>query len=78
VSGAVAPQATINYVEAASTDTTDGVDLAATYIVDNVVSPIMSTSYGLCETLLGPAGNQFYNSLWNRRGGRNHSVRLQR
>jgi len=35
-----------------------------TYIVDNVVSPIMSTSYGLCETLLGPAGNQFYNSLW--------------
>ena len=63
-SGAVAPQATINYVEAASTDTTDGVDLAATYIVDNVVSPIMSTSYGLCETLLGPAGNQFYNSLW--------------
>ena len=63
-SGAVAPQATINYVEAASTDTTDGVDLAATYIVDNVVSPIMSTSYGLCEALLGPAGNQFYNSLW--------------
>ncbi len=62
--GAAAPGATINLVESASTDTTDGTDLSAAYIVDNDLSPIMSMSYGACEALLGPAENAFYNSLW--------------
>ena len=62
--GAVAPKATINLVEAASTLTTDGVDLSAAYIVDNVVAPIMTESYGACEMLLGTAENQFINGLW--------------
>lgn len=62
--GAVAPRAAISLVEAASTETTDGVDLAAAYIVDNVVAPIMSESYGACEMLLGTTENQFINALW--------------
>jgi hypothetical protein len=62
--GAAAPGATINFVESGSTDTTDGIDLSSAYIVDNAVSPIMSVSYGACEALLGPAGNAFYNELW--------------
>ena len=62
--GAVAPKATISLVEAASTETTDGVDLSAAYIVDNVVAPILSESYGACEMLLGTAENQFINALW--------------
>jgi len=61
---ALAPGATINFVTSASTDTTDGIDLSSAYIVDNALSPIMSLSYSLCEPLMGPAGNQFYNSLW--------------
>lgn len=64
ISGALAPNATIDFVESASTNTSDGVDLSAIYIVDNVLAPIMSTSYGLCEADLGTAGNAFYNSLW--------------
>jgi large repetitive protein len=62
--GAVAPGATIDLVVAGSTDTTSGVDLAATYTVDNQVAPILVYSYGTCEQALGSAGNAFYSALW--------------
>ncbi len=63
-SGAVAPNASIKFVTSLSTFTTDGVDLSVSYVVDNRVAPIMSTSYGQCEAFLGPAGNAFYNSIY--------------
>jgi hypothetical protein len=63
-SGAVAPNATIDFVVSQSTETTAGIDLSATYIVDNNLAPVMSESYGQCELGLGTAGNQFYNTLW--------------
>jgi subtilase family serine protease len=62
--GAVAPGAMINLVVAGSTDTTSGVDLAAAYAIDNQVAPIVSDTYSDCELTLGPAGNAFYNALW--------------
>jgi large repetitive protein len=62
--GAVAPGATINLVVAGSTDTTSGVDLAATYAIDNEVAPIVTYTYGNCEKNLGSSGNAFYNALW--------------
>lgn len=63
-SGAAAPGATINFVTSASTETTDGVDLSALYIVNNNVAPVMSESYGLCELGLGQGGVDFYGLLW--------------
>lgn len=63
-SGAVAPKAAIKFVTSMSTFTTDGVDLSTSYIVDNVVAPIMSTSYGECEAFLGSGENAFYNSIY--------------
>lgn len=63
-SGAVAKNATIDLVVSASTDSSLGVDLSALYIVDNDLAPVMSESYGECESVLGNAGNAFYNSLW--------------
>ena len=63
-SGAVAKNATIDLVVSASTDSSLGVDLSALYIVDNNVAPVMSESYGECESVLGSAGNAFYNALW--------------
>ena len=63
-SGAVAPNAAIKFVTTLSTFTTDGVDLSASYIVDNRVAPIMSISYGQCEAFLGPAQNAFFNGLY--------------
>ncbi len=63
-SGAVATGATINFVTSGSTNSADGVDLSAEYIVDNNLAPIMSDCFGLCEPDLGPTGNGFYYSLW--------------
>ena len=63
-SGAVAPNATIKFVVSASTNTTDGADLSAEYVVDNDLAPVMSTSFGECEAMLGQAENAFYNNLW--------------
>jgi subtilase family serine protease len=63
-SGAVAPKAKINYVVGGSTNTTDGVDISASYIVDNVTAPIMSVSFGACEAEISPTESDFYNSLW--------------
>ncbi|HET7439761.1 MAG TPA: S53 family peptidase, partial [Terriglobales bacterium] len=63
-SGAAAPNATIKMVISSSTITTDGVDLSLAYIIDNVVAPIMSASFSSCEAGLGPAGNAFFNGLY--------------
>ena len=62
-SGAVAPMATIDFVVSQS-NFADGVDISAAYIVDHDFAPVMSTSYGNCESALGPVGTAFYNALW--------------
>jgi hypothetical protein len=63
-SGAVAPMANINLVIGASTLTTDGIDLSASYIVDHALAPIMSVSFGECEADLGVTELAFYHDLW--------------
>jgi hypothetical protein len=63
-SGAVAPKAKINYVIGGSTYSTDGVDISAAYIVDNVVAPIMSISFGECEQAVSQDEMDFYSDLW--------------
>jgi len=63
-SGAIAPNADIDFVVSQSTETSFGVDLSALYIIDHNLAPVMSESYGACELALGTAGNKFYNSLW--------------
>ena len=63
-SGATAPGATVNFVVAASTATTDGVDLSAQYIVNHASGQVMSTSYGSCEQDMGSTELAFYNALW--------------
>src|SRR5580692_4200457 len=63
-SGAVARNATIKFVVSKSTNSSDGVDLSAQYIVNHNLAPVMSTSFGLCEAALSSSGNSFLNSLW--------------
>ena len=72
--GAVAPKATLNFVIAASTDTTDGIALSSLYAVENVISPILTVSYGSCEMHNGPSGNLFWNSLWQQAAAEGISV----
>jgi hypothetical protein len=63
-SGAIAPRATIKFVVSASSNSTDGVDLSALYIVDNNFAPVLSMSFGECEKSVGTAENTFFNNLW--------------
>jgi pseudomonalisin len=73
-SGAVAPSASVKLVVAASTATTDGVDLASAYIVNNAVAPVMSLSYGTCEQDMGASELAFYNDLWEQAASEGISV----
>jgi pseudomonalisin len=72
--GSMAKNATIKYVLAGSTRTTDGVYLAAQYAVSHNVAPIVSLSFGLCERLLTASGNAFINSLWQQAATQGMSV----
>ncbi len=61
---AVAKGATIDFVIAEDTESTFGTDLAAEYVVDNNLAPVLSESFGECEAALGVGGNQFEATLW--------------
>ncbi len=47
--GAIAPNATVDLVVSASTNSTSGVDLSELYIVDSNLADVMTESYGDCE-----------------------------
>ncbi len=72
--GAIAPAASIKLVTAASTAATDGVDLAAQYIVNHALAQVVSVSYGSCEQAMGPAELAFYNGLWEQAASQGMSV----
>ncbi len=63
-SGAIAKNATIDFVIAEGTEASAGTDLAAEYIVDNNVAPVMSESFSDCEFFLGANGSLFEYELW--------------
>ena len=62
--GAVAKGATIDYIASQSTQTTQGIDLSAAYIVDNNLAPVMSYAGSRCELAAGSTFNSFINNLW--------------
>ncbi len=64
-SSAVAPAAKILFVIGQDTESTGGIDLAAEYIVDNNLAPVMSESFNSCEGILLQEGiSDFYEALW--------------
>src|SRR6201987_530510 len=73
-SGAVAKGATIDLVVSADTDTTAGIALSATSIIETNNDAIMSVSFGECEAFLGTSGNQFFNALWEQAASQGVSV----
>jgi len=72
--GAAAPAAQVSLVTAASTASTDGIDLAAQYIVNHRTAQIVSVSYGSCEQAMGTAELAFYNSLWEQAASQGMTV----
>jgi hypothetical protein len=75
-SGAVAPGAIINFVTSKSTNSADGVDLSAQYIVNNGQADIVSDCFGTCESqnAAGSTNNAFYNNLWEQAASQGMSV----
>ena len=63
-SGAIAKNATINFVIAANTNSTAGVDVAAQYVIDNKLAPVLTESFGDCELDLGTVVNGMINTRW--------------
>jgi Pro-kumamolisin, activation domain/Bacterial Ig-like domain (group 3) len=61
--GAVAPGAVTNLVISATTNTTDGVDLSESYIIDNNLAVIMTESFGSCEASQNSTEAQGYATL---------------
>jgi len=62
--GAVAPDAQIILVPAASTNATDGVDLALAALIDGALAHTVSVSYSACEGGMNPAHLAFYGALY--------------
>ena len=71
--GAIAPQAQVKLVIAASTATADGMALAASYAVNHNVAPILSVSFSACEAEMGTQ-TAFYNALWQQAAAQGMSV----
>ena len=67
-SGAMAPDATIDFVACGQQGVTSGADLAAAYVIGDPAHvqriSVLSTSYGDCEAQPQSEANQFYVSLW--------------
>ena len=68
-SGAVAPSATILYV-----NSTDVVDLSLTYAIDNDVAPIVTISYGDCEASWGSTDIAVYQKLFKQASSQGQTV----
>jgi Pro-kumamolisin, activation domain/Bacterial Ig-like domain (group 3) len=62
-SQAIAPGATVDFVNSATTNTTDGVDLSALYIVENNLANVMTQSFGTCEAEVPDSYPQFLESI---------------
>jgi subtilase family serine protease len=73
-SGAVAKGAQIHLVIAADTDIADGLVLAIFHVIDNNSDPILSVSFGNCESALGASGNSLFQSLWEQAAAQGISV----
>lgn len=71
ISGGIAPEATIDFVSSRLTLTVDGVDLSASYAVENNLADIISESYGNCEAFIT---NSFYNTMWEQAAAQGTSV----
>lgn len=71
---ATAPGANVILAVSPSSVTTGGINLSAQYLVDNDVAPIISLSYGECETDMGSTQATFWEQLWAQAAGQGISV----
>jgi subtilase family serine protease len=74
VSGAIAPNATVNLYIADGGDLVDPLELAAIRAIEDNQASVLSVSFGSCEAGLGNAGNQFWSGLWEEAAAQGQTV----
>ncbi|MFZ0298069.1 MAG: Ig-like domain repeat protein [Candidatus Sulfotelmatobacter sp.] len=74
LSGAAAPNATVNFYVAGGQPLQDNLALAALRAVEDDQASVLSLSYGACEPLLGDAGNQLWAGLWEQAAAQGQTV----
>jgi len=73
--GGTAPSATLKFVTAKSTSTTDGIVLSSQYAVEQNVADVITVSYGSCESASDVSGGTtFFNQLWQQAAAQGTSV----
>ncbi|HKM86939.1 MAG TPA: Ig-like domain repeat protein [Terriglobales bacterium] len=74
VSGAVAPQATVNLYISNGSNFQDPLALAAIRAIEDNQASVLSVSFGQCEVFLGNAGNQLWSGLWEQAAAQGQTV----
>jgi hypothetical protein len=74
VSGAVAPNATVNFYIAGGDPFEDPLSLAALRAVEDNQASVLSLSFGECEQELGEAGNRLWAGLWQQAAAQGQTV----
>jgi hypothetical protein len=74
LSGAVAPNATVNLYISNGSDLQDPVNLAALRAIEDNQASVLSVSFGEWEGYLGEAGNQLWAGLWEQAAAQGQTV----
>jgi len=74
VSGAVAPNATVNLYISNGSDFQDPVVLSAIRAIEDNQASVLSVSFGGCELFQGNTGNQLWSGLWEQAAAQGQTV----
>jgi subtilase family serine protease len=74
VSGAVAPNATVNLYISNGSDFQDPVALSALRAIEDNQASVLSVSFGACEQFEGNSGNQMWSELWEEAAAQGQTV----
>jgi len=74
LSGAVAPNATVNLYISDGGQLQDPTVLAAIRAIEDNQASVLNLSLGGCEAGLGPSGNQFWSGLWEQAAAQGQTV----
>jgi subtilase family serine protease len=74
MSGAVAPNATVNLYISGGSQLADPLMLAALRAIEDDQAAVLTASFESCESSLGPAGNPFWSALWEQAAAQGQTV----
>ena len=74
LSGAVAPNATVNLYISDGSQVTDPIDLATIRAIEDNQASVLSVSFSGCEAALNAAGNQMWSGLWEQAAAQGQTV----